>query len=440
MERSTAILRRCVWIYFWLLIFEGALRKWVTPSLAAPLLIIRDPVVLATCAYALYARRFPMHWIMVWTGILGILLLLGGLVQLVISSESNVLVCLFGLRANFLHLPMLVIMGTTLTRDDVLRFGKWILILALPMSALMTLQFLAPPTSWLNAGADPDVAQLAASMGRIRPAGTFSFISGPIFFFSIVAAFLIFSQLERRAFSWLPILLSGMALFVGLGVSGSRTAVANVAIVSLALSICWFFHPSTFLRSLRLIVLVLLIVAAVWFLPFFREGLSVFQMRILEASDFEGGSRGFIQRFLTDMTDPVRNLPDLPLLGYGLGVGTNAGAALLFGRRDFLLAEEEYGRVLMESGPILGGAYLVFRFAVAIWLGWHGLRALRQKNFLPLLLWAAVAVNLIRGQWGQPTIAGFAIFIGGLCMAACRISQPWPDEENVDGDQPSIEP
>ena len=35
-----------IWLYFWLLIFEGALRKWIFPSFSAPLLIVRDPIVI----------------------------------------------------------------------------------------------------------------------------------------------------------------------------------------------------------------------------------------------------------------------------------------------------------------------------------------------------------------------------------------------------------
>jgi hypothetical protein len=33
--------------YFWLLIFEGALRKWVVPGLSDPLLLARDPSCVA---------------------------------------------------------------------------------------------------------------------------------------------------------------------------------------------------------------------------------------------------------------------------------------------------------------------------------------------------------------------------------------------------------
>jgi hypothetical protein len=35
------------WVYFWLIIFEGAIRKWLLPGLSTPLLVIRDPIAMA---------------------------------------------------------------------------------------------------------------------------------------------------------------------------------------------------------------------------------------------------------------------------------------------------------------------------------------------------------------------------------------------------------
>ena len=46
-EKTIQNIRRLIWLYFWLLLLEGALRKWVLPQLSNPLLIIRDPVVVA---------------------------------------------------------------------------------------------------------------------------------------------------------------------------------------------------------------------------------------------------------------------------------------------------------------------------------------------------------------------------------------------------------
>jgi len=35
-----------IWAYVLLWIFEGALRKWILPSLSTPLLIVRDPIAI----------------------------------------------------------------------------------------------------------------------------------------------------------------------------------------------------------------------------------------------------------------------------------------------------------------------------------------------------------------------------------------------------------
>jgi hypothetical protein len=60
-EDTAPYLRWLIWTYFWLLIFEGALRKWALPSLANPLLVIRDPVLLAIYGLAFARQIFPIN-------------------------------------------------------------------------------------------------------------------------------------------------------------------------------------------------------------------------------------------------------------------------------------------------------------------------------------------------------------------------------------------
>src|SRR5688500_14652822 len=45
-DDPNSILKKGIWLYFLLLIFEGALRKWVVPALSNPLLVVRDPLAL----------------------------------------------------------------------------------------------------------------------------------------------------------------------------------------------------------------------------------------------------------------------------------------------------------------------------------------------------------------------------------------------------------
>src|ERR1043166_7392770 len=59
-------IRRLIWLYFWLLLVEGALRKWILPDLSNPLLVIRDPVVLVIYLLSFRARVFPKNpWVIV---------------------------------------------------------------------------------------------------------------------------------------------------------------------------------------------------------------------------------------------------------------------------------------------------------------------------------------------------------------------------------------
>ncbi|MEJ7769742.1 MAG: hypothetical protein WKF89_18125, partial [Chitinophagaceae bacterium] len=44
--KNKKVLRYGIWLYILLLIFEGALRKWILPGLSTPLLIIRDPLAI----------------------------------------------------------------------------------------------------------------------------------------------------------------------------------------------------------------------------------------------------------------------------------------------------------------------------------------------------------------------------------------------------------
>jgi len=47
-------------------------------------------------------------------------------------------------------------------------------------------------------------------------------------------------------------------------------------------------------------------------------------------------------------------------------------------------------------------------------------RALDDDNPVPILLFAAIAPVMLTGQFGVPTILGFACFGSGLCLAAAN--------------------
>ena len=412
-----------IWTYFGLLLIEGALRKWVAPSLANPLLIIRDPVVVVIYALAFARGIFPWNRFVIALAIVGVLCLSASLV----GPHSNLGVNLFGWRCNILHLPLIYVMGRVLDLNAIKHAGRWVLLLAIPMTVLMVWQFRSAPTAWLNAGAGVDAVQITLTGNKVRPSGTFSFVSGIIYFYALAAAFLVYGLVEKRTYPlWLT---SAAALCVpmALAVSGSRSTVAMVLIVVAMFIVALVLRPALLAKTLKLIGIVVALIFVAGSLAIFRtafdEGIAAFAQRIKETDHVEGGFEGFVYRFTSTFTRPLHIMFDVPVLGEGLGVGTNVGSKLLTGEMEFVLAEDEWERVILESGGLLGGAYLLIRVLMALQLGAMAARAARLGHFLPLLLFGACAVPIVAGQFGQSTTLGFACFVGGLCLASMHLPQ-----------------
>src|ERR1700682_749757 len=81
-ERAKRQIRRLIWLYFWLLLIEGALRKWALPDLSNPLLLVRDPVVIAIYLLAIPARVFPRNGWTLALVVIGFLSLIATVAQL----------------------------------------------------------------------------------------------------------------------------------------------------------------------------------------------------------------------------------------------------------------------------------------------------------------------------------------------------------------------
>ena len=135
------LIRNLIWLYFWMLIFEGVLRKWVFPQYSNVLLIIRDPLVLVIYFFALARGVFPFNKYVLVTGLMAFFTFVFSL----LGENVNLVVMLFGLKANFLHLPLVFLIPSVFDQRDVVRMGRWILFLSIPMTFLMVLQFGAGP-------------------------------------------------------------------------------------------------------------------------------------------------------------------------------------------------------------------------------------------------------------------------------------------------------
>ena len=428
-ERSGSLkaVRVLIWVYLVLLLMEGALRKWALPSLSDPLLVIRDPIVIGIYFFALRAHVFPWNGYVVLLGIIGVLSAVVSILILwdYIPIKVILLVAGYGFRSDFLHLPLIFVMAETLDLEDVKQIGRWTLLLVIPMAVLMVLQFKASPDSFINKTAGlGEGQQLATAGGKIRPPGTFSFISGPVFYLSAATAFLIYGALIQGVYKGWLLLASSAAVLIAVMVSGSRACVLAVGIVALGILIIVLVRPS----AVNKIAGTLLAVAIIGFLlvlfgshiPFLREGMDVLSERFTSSAEVGETTvvGGLLERVLDEFTEPFDYLFKVPATGYGLGVGTAGGARFLVGQGALLLSENEWTRIIAESGPLLGLAFIIWRVALTVKLFRVSLQALRGGEVLAILLFTCAFMGLLNGQLGQPTTLGLTVVLSGLCLAA----------------------
>ncbi|OKH22663.1 hypothetical protein [Chroogloeocystis siderophila] len=412
-----------IWLYLVLLIFEGALRKWIAPQLSAPLLVIRDPLIIGIFLLAYKNNLFPKDIFTRSIILLGFVSFLGGLFT-VITADSSLTVTLFGLRTNFLHLPLIFLIPKVFNIEDVKKIGWWLLVLAIPMTILMVIQFNSPSDAFINTVAGGEGKQIDSAMGKIRPPGTFSFITGAVQYFALVTSFVLYGLIQSKTYPTWLLTATGLSLVVAVVSSGSRSAIASIATVIISLFVAMLSRPQLAIKSYRLLVVIIIVSVGLRFVPSFNEAVEILDTRIDSANTAEARSGGPLGRFLASFSEPFQNLDAVPFLGHGLGMGTNAGSALIIGKAEFLLAEGEWARIILESGFLLGLLFIVWRIALMCWMGKVCVECAAKGNILPLLLFGSSALLILNGQFGQPTTLGFTVFGSGICLAACRTNIP----------------
>lgn len=229
--RAVTFIRRLIWAYFWLLLLEGVLRKWVVPGLSAPLLVIRDPLVMLAYVTALSYGLFPRHPVVTCCLVLALACAAVDFTRASYGGQFSPLVMLYGLRSNFFQIPLCFLMPLVLGGDDLARFGRRTLLTAIPCVVLMVLQSRADADSILNClPGQSQGHQLEVVEGMARPTSVFTAPAGVALYLAFLSAFAIHAHLEagwRRPLPWL-----GLAcVVVGLSVAGSRGALGCVATV-----------------------------------------------------------------------------------------------------------------------------------------------------------------------------------------------------------------
>ncbi len=362
--RQQQLLLRLFFATYWLVVFTGAIRKWIFPTNQIFYLLQDIPIAIAYL-YALGTGLFTRSFMALGVGLLSAVLLMQGLFQVVlIDLPMKVLV--IGLHNYIFYLPMLIVFPLALNEEGRKKFIRWNLLLNLPMTLLLIAQSRASATAFINrTTALKGFGGLAGDLAR--GSGTFNFVSFYAIWLSLVFALCMGEWLvpqERRATGKALLLASTVGALISTAVSGERTSLGLAAIVlvigMVAAGTLRAVRPMLVTAGLLLLLPAILLMASLLSPTMLRA----FQARLTDRHNIEdSGPRieymllGFIpQRF-----DPI---------GAGLGEGTDAAhvGEMNAYQATYTLDETDLPRTMDELGVFVGSFYVLLRMGTGIGL------------------------------------------------------------------------
>jgi hypothetical protein len=398
--------KQLVGLFFLLVIFDGALRKWVLPSQELILFVVKDVVLWG--GYLAYATRrnafeLPRPLRTTWVPTL-----LGAYVAIVLLQAVNIrqpalTVSALGLKSHLAYAPLVVLLPPLVARAtsrqmEHLLWG-YALCIQLPIVALSIFQFFQPPSAWIN-NYVADSATVAAVEGYPRITGTFSYIGSftPYLQFaaflsaSVLLAGLRWNRGPLKRLGW--ILLAGTAII--LPMTGSR----SVVFISIGGLIALFFVVKNRGYLLRIVGAVLGVVGILLFsfgeIPFFKG------WELVAERTESAGTERVVARSSNRFTAPIVGITEAGLFGYGVGTNHQA-AGQVTSASDW---PGRYGgdrpglRVIMELG-ILGWLVLV---ALKLALVFVALQALRRSQAPIELIIGATAFCVLLSSLVTPVV------------------------------------
>jgi hypothetical protein len=425
---------------YWLLIFEGVLRKWIFPQYSRPLFFVRDPIVLSIYILVLAKRTklWPSRFLEI-----GLAFAVAGLaliaIQLAEASRLPSYFLAYGWRNYFFYMPLACIAARYFTLWDLAKLARATLIAVIPMTVLVVIQLNAGPHAPVNSGLggpNDEFIVHTSEYGVVRPAGTFTSDQGLSAFsasaLAMSLAFWVLPQRSRPVGRLLLLTATGCNL-ICIGLSGSRGVLLwAIVIVGGAFIGLFFVRPMLHFRATLLLV-PLLVVGAISLPILFPRPTTAFIARWQEAGEAEShayGGGGILARFAYESTLFRLLAVNTPASGYGIGSAGNAAwqmgvrnDVIFFRNQDEVnAAETDWGRNILELGPVLGSLFILFRVSFVATLLWQGLAATRNTGHsFPWLL--ALYVSVILAFWqitGNGTLNGYGWLFVGFTLAAIQ--------------------
>jgi hypothetical protein len=408
---------------FIIVVFEGAVRKWVSSAASLPLVGLRDLCAAALVFYAWKRGYLRQHMKITAAMLAWSLLVFGwGLLQLA-AGQSSPLIFIIGLRFWLLYTWFAIAAAASMNEADyraALLTAAWMMIIMAPLAVL---QHYSPPGARINAQLDSDDEEgiFVAVVGVVRTTGTFSFTSGYSTFMALVAPVVLglLSARKFRSRHYLFATVVFVAFLTGALVSGSRTAVISSGMMFMAYLLGRLLFSKMQQKPAAAVGVVVALVLVGIFAIFFQDAIEVTQTRFEQASEAED----FWTRVQTIFVGEPTVFSKVDWLGGGIGFGSNLANFIHTGSNigPFALAETEGGRILLEGG-LLGFFYVGLKLIViAIGLFKSFRLSMKTHSPFPVLVWLTAALAIM--TWpssGQLTAHGLLGIIFAFALLLFR--------------------
>jgi hypothetical protein len=428
-----------------MLIFEGAIRKWVVPQASQFVYFAKDVLLLgAYAAFYLEGDRRPAVRFGEWLNLLIGLSVTWSFFECFNPGTGSLVAGLFGWRAYVLYLPICFMLPSMFrSTEDLQRFLYYYLALALPVCALGVAQFRSPPESRWNIYAAGVTAQRdeggIAVFGDdqfVRVTGTFSYMSGFAAYLIFTLAVMLPTLISARSKIWQAILVCALALVTGnIVMTGSRAPALGAAIILAGFLVLTILTGNEREKGYWWVYLLAGSLGIIATMFFFEKAVNALQQRT------EGAWGESQSRLLAAVEEPWDYMGFAGMLGHGNGITQPAVSAL---RTTLHLpppqfaysspTDAENSRVLMELG--IPGFFLWYGLRVGLVLAIWRTRQRLQSPFLRQLALGGflfLFYQIFTITMFGPTSNIYHWFMAGLILLLPKLdARPRPRPEPAD--------
>ncbi len=424
-KNRISIIGKSFLLILFIVVFEGAIRKWLIPSAGIPLMLIRDLIAIGAIFFGINLRyfkfkSFPEFSLLVWTFIV----MMWSLLQFVFEIIPFPVIFI-GFRSWILYAWFALLCYRALRPYDVEVILKVLLLSLLPMVVLSVIQFMSPVHSFINKQPGEGSVIFIVVKDIVRTTGTFTFTMGYTTYLALLSPLVLWMMSKKTIIfknSTIRLLVI-VSFFLGVLVSGSRATLLFTASMFGFFIISMFFSGAYKKISSRSFFLgsIFIIITGYYTFPILEKAYNANISRIQTASMKEDVSTRIIETFIGS----AKTWENMDIFGSGIGAGSNAARSFMpKGKDDFVLGEMEIDRILNEGG-LIGIFFSLFKLLIALYALTLSFKIMiKEKNMLVFLFWTYLTVQLLTSSMtGQITVHAFLFLSLGIGWTLLRSSK-----------------